>query len=543
MREIDLIFNFSQVFTEFKDIILQEILQYYDLDEQKYIKKRIDDTLFIFYNDTQLKISILENEIMKYEKKLITEMSEKLGFNDKNIDNIFVTRGGLNSKLFLNIVENSYDEDILPCVQKMYTTVFQELGFNLDYNDNWFEQVRNNKEYYKIIEKINNEMIIYNAKLDSFKNYIQVKYKTIYDSFDIQCVNKAKMQKYYEKNFLEFLAKHNLLNKKDQEHLKSNELYMLFDCYNIFFDDEFENGDSDYVLDYINTPNALDNHHKERNKVISYLNDCNIPKEKFKSVLLKVKEYRNLIRNDYLLNTLGEEKEIKDFFDWYQKNLVHIESIGENCSLIDTDKLWLLNTISTQQTGNCRASCVVYHGHYNNKILHVLKFSAAQLFCSNVNYFQVLIHEMIHVVDGIIEDTGYLNEILVDKFSLIIYEKIKPKLKNKYPFIEFDKDWYKNAYQDLYPVFDNIINANLFKYIKCKGIENRENTLYEYFGKENIEELIKLINETFDKLAFSNLKPSTLLNDTELIQKVNTLKNNIENYIISEEKDNKLRLK
>lgn len=543
MREIDLIFNFSQFFTEFKDIILQEILQYYDLDEQKNIKKRIDDTLFIFYNDTQLKISILENEIMKYEKKLITEMSEKLGFNDKNIDNIFVTIGGLNSKLFLNIVENIYDEDILPYVQKMYTTVFQELGFNLDYNDNWFEQVRNNKEYYKIIEKINNEMTIYNAKLDSFKNYIQVKYKTIYDSFDIQSVNKAKMKKYYEKNFLEFLAKHNLLNKKDQDHLKSNELYMLFDCYNIFFDDEFENGDSDYVLDYINTPNALDNHNKERNKVISYLNDCNIPKEKFKSVLLKVKEYRNLIRNDYLLNTLGEEKEIKDFFDWYQKNLVHIESIGENCSLIDTDKLWILNTISTQQKGNCRASCVVYHGHYNNKKLHVLKFSAAQLFCSNVNYFQTLIHEMIHVVDGIIEDTGYLDEILVDKFSLIIYEKIKPKLKNKYPFIDFDKDWYKNAYQDLYPVFDNIIDANLLKYIKCKGIENRENTLFEYFGKENIEELIKLINETFDKLAFSNLKPSTLLNDTELIQKVNTLKNNIENYIMSEEKDNKLRLK
>lgn len=172
-----------------------------------------------------------------------------------------------------------------------------------------------------------------------------------------------------------------------------------------------------------------------------------------------------------------------------------------------------------------------------------MKFSAAKLFYSNINYFQTLIHEMIHVVDGIIEDTGYLNEILVEKFSLIIYEKIKPKLKNKYPFIDFDKDWNKNSYHELFPIFDNIIDVNLLKYIKCKGIENNENTLYEYIGKENIEELIKLINKTFNKITLNNLKASDLLSDTELIQKVNTLKDNIENYILSKEKDNKLKLK
>lgn len=154
------------------------------------------------------------------------------------------------------------------------------------------EQVRNNKEYYKIIETTNNEIIINKAKLDSFTNYIKVKYKAIYDLYDIQSQNRSKTHEYYEKDFLEYLAKNNLLNKKDKEKLKLNELYGLFDCYEIFFDDKFEHGDSDYVLDYINAPNDLNNHHKECNKVISYLNDCNIPKENFEPILLKVKEYR-----------------------------------------------------------------------------------------------------------------------------------------------------------------------------------------------------------------------------------------------------------
>lgn len=39
MREIDIIFNFGETFIEIKDIILEEILKYYDKEEQENLKK------------------------------------------------------------------------------------------------------------------------------------------------------------------------------------------------------------------------------------------------------------------------------------------------------------------------------------------------------------------------------------------------------------------------------------------------------------------------------------------------------------------------
>ena len=73
MREIDMIFNFGETFVEIKDIILEEILKYYDKEEQENIKNRIDNTLFIFYDDNKLKVRILEKEIFKYEETLFAE--------------------------------------------------------------------------------------------------------------------------------------------------------------------------------------------------------------------------------------------------------------------------------------------------------------------------------------------------------------------------------------------------------------------------------------------------------------------------------------
>ena len=81
------------------------------------------------------------------------------------------------------------------------------------------------------------------------------------------------------------------------------------------------------------------------------------------------------------------------------------------------------------------------------------------------------------------------------------------------------------------------------KCIECKGTETKTCTLYEYFGTENIEELIKLIDETYNKMFINNLNSSDLLKDTELMNKVKILKDNIDNYILSNEKESNIKLR
>lgn len=91
MREIDMIFNFGETFVEIKDIILEEILKYYDKEEQENIKNRIDNTLFIFYDDNKLKVQILEKEIFKYEETLFAELMNKVKILKDSIDNYILS--------------------------------------------------------------------------------------------------------------------------------------------------------------------------------------------------------------------------------------------------------------------------------------------------------------------------------------------------------------------------------------------------------------------------------------------------------------------
>lgn len=91
MREIDIIFNFGETFVEIKDIILEEILKYYDKEEQENIKNRIDNTWFIFYDDNKLKVRILEKEIFKYEETLFAELMNKVKIFKDSIDNYILS--------------------------------------------------------------------------------------------------------------------------------------------------------------------------------------------------------------------------------------------------------------------------------------------------------------------------------------------------------------------------------------------------------------------------------------------------------------------
>lgn len=547
MREIDMIFNFGETFVEIKDIILEEILKYYDKEEQENIKNRIDNTLFIFYDDNKLKVRILKKEIFKYEETLFAELNEKLNLKDKNgKDLISSLKSGNN--LFSQIINKDiYTEDDMKenYFNDIYTKIFKSLDFDLNYENDLIEQVRNNEEYYRIVKNIYNEISIYKSKYDSFENYIKVKYKNIYDDSKIQTENETKYQKEYCKLFLKYLDSNNLLNKRDKERLKSDTAYCLFmyDCNSIFFDYEFKYGKSDYILD-----NNLSNAHpKECEEVIKYLNECDIEKENYYTLLENVKKYRQSILNYYLLNTKCKEKEVKKILDWEESyihennNITDFFPTKHNAKLFLVENLIQLDYLTYQNSVNDR-HCWFYKDSIDN-CKRMLKTSPCNSFLENNNYFIVLVHEMIHDVDGAIKNIGYLNEILVEKFALIIYEGIKTKLEKKYPFIDFNHKLTQNAYHKLFPIFDSIIGDNLMKYIECKGTETKTSTLYEYFGTENIEELIKLIDETFNKIKIKGLDSSDLLKDTELMNKVKILKDSIDNYILSNEKESNIKLR
>lgn len=549
MREIDMIFNFGETFVEIKDIILEEILKYYDKEEQENIKNRIDNTLFIFYDDNKLKVRILEKEIFKYEETLFAELNEKLNLKDKNgKDLISSLKSGNN--LFSQIINKDiYTEDEMKenYFNDIYTKIFKSLNFDLNYENDLIEQVRNNEEYYRIVKNIYNEISIYKSKYDSFENYIKVKYKNIYDGSKIQIENEIKYQKEYCKLFLKYLDSNNLLNKRDKERLKSDTAYCLFmyDCNNIFFDEKFKFGKSDYVLD-----NNLSNAHpKECEDVINYLNECGIEKEKYYTLLENVRKYRESIENHYLLNTIGKEKEFKKIVEWNEGNILEANNISDFFDTKREEKLCLIEHLIQldylKYQDRTYDTVLQYSDKGNKNWKIIMKISPCNSFSINDNYFKTLVHEMIHVVDGPIKDIklGYLDEILVENFALIIYEKIKSKLEKKYPFIDFDNKNDNCFYHNLFPIFDSIIGNNLMKCIECKGTETKTCTLYEYFGTENIEELIKLIDETYNKMFINNLNSSDLLKDTELMNKVKILKDSIDNYILSNEKESNIKLR
>lgn len=52
-----------------------------------------------------------------------------------------------------------------------------------------------------------------------------------------------------------------------------------------------------------------------------------------------------------------------------------------------------------------------------------------------------------------------------------------------------------------------------------------------------------MIDETFNKIKIKGLDSSDLLKDTELMNKVKILKDSIDNYILSNEKESNIKLR
>ncbi len=55
MDEFDLLGNFDDFYLSIKDIIIDEILKYHDIEEQERIKEKFNKALILFYDEDKEK--------------------------------------------------------------------------------------------------------------------------------------------------------------------------------------------------------------------------------------------------------------------------------------------------------------------------------------------------------------------------------------------------------------------------------------------------------------------------------------------------------
>ncbi|MCI8778504.1 MAG: hypothetical protein HFI87_05085 [Bacilli bacterium] len=55
MDEFDLLCNFDDFYLSIKDIIIDEILKYHDIEEQERIKEKFNKALILFYDEDKEK--------------------------------------------------------------------------------------------------------------------------------------------------------------------------------------------------------------------------------------------------------------------------------------------------------------------------------------------------------------------------------------------------------------------------------------------------------------------------------------------------------
>ncbi len=88
MDEFDLLCNFDNFYLSVKDIIINEILKYHDIEEQERIKERFNQALVLFYDEDKEKTAYLSNLISIKHDELIKKLFDKFGieYNDTNFE-------------------------------------------------------------------------------------------------------------------------------------------------------------------------------------------------------------------------------------------------------------------------------------------------------------------------------------------------------------------------------------------------------------------------------------------------------------------------
>ncbi len=332
------------------------------------------------------------------------------------------------------------------------------------------------------------------------------------------------------KEFIKFLLDNGLVNNSDKEKLKDNGIQRYGDLLslelfenNVYSDCSFKVGGIDFI--------KAKKYDKDLEKTKAYLNSCDIVDESLDKKIDTVLEFRELLRNKYLLFTLGELPEIKKIFKKIAKYYMKMNTLGFKDELDDEAQIGFLKYLILDDYSklykNSSANNKVYNAMSNQVIVKILKYSPLDLVGRGSNYIEVLIHEMIHISDNIFEGLDLLNEILVEKLAWKIYNSIIKRILVKYPYLKLDNLKNIPAYDSLFPLVDDFIEENFDTFLKGKESGNKE-YFYEKFGQDNFDEFMKYINEKFDLRQQYNLSSEQLLKKRGNIDEI---KDNMRNYL------------
>lgn len=532
MDEFDLLCNFDDFYLNIKDIIVDEILKYHDIEEQERIKERFNKTVILFYDEDKEKNEYLSNLILIKSDELTKKLFDKfrIEYNDKNFkskQDVLEIYSLDFAPTFDEIFDKSKKDD-----NHEYKQILEKWYAELDLKiDNDAENLYN---YFKVM---NDYRLTLANEFNSYKKYIHTRYNKIYRNQENLATKQNEVSLQLYKEFIQFLLDNDLVNNKDKEKLKENgidDIKSYYDlCHlelfvnNVYSDFRFKVGKIDFI--------KANKYDKKLDKIQDYLNSCDIGDEKLDKKIDTALEFRELLRDKYLIATLGELPEVKKILKKTAKHFMKMNELGFEDEMTDKFQIEFIKYAILDDDDKLHR-----FSHSKNKsveisdnqmIFKILKCSPLDSFNFCSNYIEILIHEMIHISDNSF-DLGILNEILVEKLAWKVYNSIINKVLVKYPYLKLDNLKNNPTYDKLFPLVDDFIDENFDTFLKGKESGNIE-YFYEKFGKDNFDAFTNYINEKFELTQQYNLSSEQLL---EQKGNIDEIKDNMRHYLVNNHK-------
>lgn len=533
MDEFDLLCNFDDFYLSIKDIIIDEILKYHDIEEQERIKEKFNKALILFYDEDKEKTTYLNGLIDDKDVKLIKKLFDK--FNIKYNDDNFKSK---RNDLYMFSIIISLPFDVIfdsgyklrnHLTEKIVKDLYLELGFKLEDNEDVLTKIRTDKKLFSYFKAMDDYRLTLVDEFNNYKNYIYTRYNRFYRNQESLAKREEETSINLYREFIKFLLDNALVNNKDKEKLEEIGIDDIKSYSDLFCLDLFENKVySDFSfkvggIDFLKE-NKYD---KNLEKTKKYLfDDCGISKDNLDEKIDMVLDCRESLRNKYLIATLGELPEIKkilknvyDFMN--QKNFMIEPDLSSNAYLLknlildDSEKLYGSNHVKNKV------------GCWSNDVIKILKVAPLDSFNLDSNYIEILIHEMIHISDNRFKGLGILDEILVEKLAWKIYNSIIERILPKYPYLKLDTLKNIPAYNKLSSLVDDFIDENFDILLKGKESGSME-YFYEKFGKDNFDAFTNYINEKYDLMCQYNLSSEQLL---EQKGNIDEIKDNMRKYV------------
>ncbi|MCI9433646.1 MAG: hypothetical protein HFI86_00015 [Bacilli bacterium] len=527
MDEFDLLCNFDDFYLSIKDIIIDEILKYHDIEEQERIKKRFNQTLILFYDEDKEKDAYLSNLISIKHDELIKKLFDKfrIEYNDENfyIKQIILNIGSLDFAPTFDEIFDKQKKDDNHKYQQILKKWYTELDLKIDNDD---------ENLYNYFKAMNDYRLTLANEFNNYKKYIYTRYNKIYRQQENLAIKQNEICITLYKEFIKFLLDNALVNNKDKEQLKVNGIaniqrYMDLWHLELFVNDVYSDfGFKVGGIDFIKA-NKYD---KNLEKTKDYLNSCGINNENLDKKIDTVLEFRESLRNKYLLSTLGELPEIKKIFKKIAKFYMKINTLGFNDELSDDIQIYFLKNLILddniklhKNTSAKNKVCCMGSNQVEAKILKCSPLDSVSQYC---NYIEALIHEMIHISDNA-SNIGILDEILVEKLAWKIYNSIIERILAKYPYLKLDALKNMPTYNKLFSLVGDFVDENFDILLKGKESGNIE-YFYEKFGKDNFDAFTNYINEKYELMCQYNLSSEQLLEQKDNIDEI---KDNMRNYL------------